>query len=117
MRLIDADALPYKEHRWRNPGGEEMSWSVVDKKDIDNAPTVDAVPLYLYEAVQAEADAMGDEVSSTSLEAVIKLQQDTIDKQKGIIKELDTQIEVLMQAIKTDDVLFKELGSNENRSD
>ena len=41
MRPIDADALPYKTHKWRNPDGQEHEWNVVDKYDIDNAPTIE----------------------------------------------------------------------------
>lgn len=40
MRLIDADKLERKEFY-----GNEYCFDYVDAKDIDNAPTVDAVPV------------------------------------------------------------------------
>ena len=50
-------------------------------------------------------------------DSLIKLQEETIAKQKVIISELEILLEVFKQSVKTDDVLFRELGSNENRSD
>lgn len=40
MRLIDADKLERQEY-W----GNERCFDYVDAEDIDNAPTVDAVPV------------------------------------------------------------------------
>lgn len=40
MRLIDADKLERQEF-----DGEEACFDYVDTEDIDNAPTVDAVPV------------------------------------------------------------------------
>ena len=40
MRLIDADKLEKQEY-W----GNERCFDYVDAEDIDNAPTVDAVPV------------------------------------------------------------------------
>lgn len=40
MRLIDADTLERQEY-W----GNERCFDYVDAEDIDNAPTVDAVPV------------------------------------------------------------------------
>ena len=40
MRLIDADQLERQEY-W----GNERCFDYVDAEDIDNAPTVDAVPV------------------------------------------------------------------------
>ena len=40
MRLIDADKLERQEY-W----GNERCFEYVDAEDIDNAPTVDAVPV------------------------------------------------------------------------
>ena len=42
-RLIDADALPVHKAHCVDEAGWGANFYVVDKSDIDNAPTVDAV--------------------------------------------------------------------------
>ena len=45
MRLIDADALPVHKAYCVDEAGWGANFYVVDKSDIDNAPTIDAVPV------------------------------------------------------------------------
>lgn len=45
MRLIDADALPVHKAYCVDEAGWGTNFYVVDKSDIDNAPTIDAVPV------------------------------------------------------------------------
>ena len=45
MRLIDADALPIHKAYCVDEAGWGTNFYVVDKSDIDNAPTIDAVPV------------------------------------------------------------------------
>ena len=44
MRLIDADALPRLTQIYEF-NGKRMEMEIVDAKFIDNAPTIDAVPV------------------------------------------------------------------------
>ena len=45
MRLIDADALPVHKAYCVDEAGWGANFYVVGKSDIDNAPTIDAVPV------------------------------------------------------------------------
>lgn len=45
MRLIDADALNYSTHRECAGHGEYYDIEIITKSKIDNAPTMDAVPI------------------------------------------------------------------------
>ena len=45
MRPIDADALPVHKAYCVDEAGFGATFYVVDKSDIDNAPTIDAVPV------------------------------------------------------------------------
>lgn len=45
MRLIDADMLPVHKAYCVDEAGWGANFYVVDKSDIDNAPTIDAVPV------------------------------------------------------------------------
>lgn len=45
MRLIDADALPVHKAYCVDEAGWGANFYVADKSDIDNAPTIDAVPV------------------------------------------------------------------------
>ena len=75
MRPIDADALPYKTHKWRNPDGQEHEWNVVDKYDIDNAPTIEPCK----SAEQKSADVPIDDLVSRA---------DAIEVGNKIVEEL-----------------------------
>lgn len=44
-RLIDADALPVHKAYCVDEAGWGANFYVADKSDIDNAPTIDAVPV------------------------------------------------------------------------
>ena len=44
-RLIDANALPVHKAYCVDEAGWGANFYVVDKEDIDNAPTIDAVPV------------------------------------------------------------------------
>lgn len=44
-RLIDADALPIHKAYCVDEAGWGANFYVADKSDIDNAPTIDAVPV------------------------------------------------------------------------
>lgn len=44
MRLIDADALPRQTQIFEF-NGKRMENEIVNAKSIDNAPTIDAVPV------------------------------------------------------------------------
>ena len=45
MRLIDADKLPVRKEYCVDEAGFGATFYVVGKEDIDNAPTIDAVPV------------------------------------------------------------------------
>lgn len=45
MRLIDADALPVRKAHCVDEAGWGADFCVVDKSDIDNAPTIEAEPV------------------------------------------------------------------------
>lgn len=45
MRLIDADTLPVHKAYCVDEAGWGANFYVVDKSDIDKAPTIDAVPV------------------------------------------------------------------------
>ena len=65
MRLIDADEI-IKE-TWRVViMGETVS--VISRKDIDNAPTVEAIPIELYEQVRGERDVAVEQLKSLNIE-------------------------------------------------
>ena len=45
MRLVNADTLPVHKAYCVDEAGWGANFYVVDKSDIDNAPTIDAVPV------------------------------------------------------------------------
>lgn len=45
MKVIDADKLPVHKAYCVDEAGFGANFYVVDKEDIDNAPTIDAVPV------------------------------------------------------------------------
>lgn len=47
MRLIDADALPKQKFLEANGNGMYEYVEIVYERDIDNAPTIDAVPVVM----------------------------------------------------------------------
>ena len=57
MRLIDANALPVHKAYCVDEAGWGANFYVVDKSDIDKAPTIDAVPV-----VRCEKCACFDEM-------------------------------------------------------
>lgn len=59
MRLIDADALKetaYDGRGWKN-ASEGFHQMVVDIEDIDDAPTIDAIPVEWLEKMAAKKDS------------------------------------------------------------
>jgi hypothetical protein len=56
MRLIDADALKKRAIRMSTVK-ERCYFKAVGTQEIDRAPTIAAVPRYLYDQVKKERDA------------------------------------------------------------
>lgn len=52
MRLIDADALPKQKFLEANGNGMYEYVEIVYERDIDNAPTIDVVPLEQYKSME-----------------------------------------------------------------
>ena len=52
MRLIDADALPKQKFLEANGNGMYEYVDIVYERDIDNAPTIDVVPLEQYKSME-----------------------------------------------------------------
>lgn len=52
MRLIDVDALPKQKFLETNGNGMYEYVEIVYERDIDNAPTIDAVPMERYKSME-----------------------------------------------------------------
>ena len=70
MRLIDADEI-IKE-TWgvviKDMFHMDETVEVISREDIDNAPTVKAIPIELYEQVRGERDVAIEQLKSLNIE-------------------------------------------------